>query len=665
MNGSAGELRRDLNSVAMTGSRRSMRVVVDDISGRIARVSDDLWQALQSGTANQRQWQQAKVAGWTRERTQTSSQRFSPLSFRITLGSIDGIARRLAPVSGVFFSKTAFSVWTFVSLLTLIMLAARWSQLSTSTASLRSFFVQASPAALAGWFIVTKAIHELAHGVMCRRVGSRCGPVGMMFLCGMPFPFCDVSDVVRHPSRLSRAAVMMAGIYAEWIVATIAAIVWMNATSPVTQLHAMNLMIVCGISTLLFNANPLMRYDGYFVLSDFIDSFHLRSEAGDAFDRVVVSRLAGPGYQSATLDRSMLSLLSLSIYHVASMLYRVLITITIAAFLVTLADRFHLRTMMMLMIAAAGLMAAYGIVQRAVRIVRGKSRWSTVPAWRRWSMSLTAFGLAAMVMFIPLPRYRSSQGIVDAVTATKVFLPQSDVIESVLADFGDAVHYGETLVRVRDDAAVIDQAKLQGQLRLAQVRSEWARHETTDHGDFAHTWATHHAVEDSLRSQLVSVRRRVDRAEVRSPLSGIVLPSEPIANAKSLSSMVTLSQQLGTLGSLDKAWCRISPDGRVHAVFNLNANDHHLVTIGSAVRIVVPALGKRAIESIVESVSPIDEDKQNVMRRAGYKVVCPLPPIDADAMLSIVGTQCHGVVKLPWRSIAQDSWFWLENWIRD
>lgn len=665
MSGAVGRLRRDLNSAAMTGSRRSMRVVVDDIAGRIARVSDDLWQALQAGTANEQQWCQAKAAGWTRERNRTSSERFSPLSFRVNLGSIDGIARRLAPISGIVFSKTAFTVWAFISLLTLIMLVARWSEVSTSTASLQSFFVQASPVALAGWFIVTKAIHELAHGVMCRRVGSRCGPVGIMFLGGMPFPFCDVSDIVRHPSRLSRAAVMMAGIYAEWIVATIAAIVWMNATSPVTQLHAMNLIVVCGISTLLFNANPLMRYDGYFVLSDFIDSFHLRSEAGDAFDCVVVSRLAGSGYPTPKLDRSTLSLLGLSIYHVASTLYRVLIMITIAAFLVTLADRFHLRTLMVVIIAITGLATVSGIVRRSVRIVRGERRWSSVPVWRRWSLPLAAFGLAGLVLFAPLPRYRASDGVVDAVTATKVFLPHSAVIESVMADFGDTVIPDQTLVRVHDQAAVIDLAKLRGQLRLAQVRSDWARRETADRGNFAHTWAIHHAVEESLQSELTSVRRRVDRAEVRSPVSGIVLPGEPIATAEPLTPLATLSQQVGMLGPLEKAWCRISPDGRVHAVFTLNANDRQLVTTGSAVRIMVPALGNHVVESVIESVSPIHADNLNVMRRAGYKVVCTLPVVPDDALLCVVGTCCHGVVKLPWRSIAQDVWFWLENWIRD
>lgn len=675
MNGHRFSLRRDLASMSIDGSPRSIRVVVDDIAGRIARVPNDLWQALQSGNASEPQWRQAVAAGWTRQRSVTHGEKFSLLAFRVTLGSIDTVARYLAPISGVVFSRTAFFVWALTALVTLLMMIERWSQVASSTASMQAFFVQASPVALVGWFVVTKVIHELAHAVMCRRVGSRCGPVGILFLCGMPCPFCDVSDVVRNPSRWSRAAVMLAGIYVEWIVATIAAIVWINANHPATQLHAMNLMIVCGISTLLFNANPLMRYDGYFVLSDLINSFHLRSEAGDAFDHTVMSKLAGTGYRHATSNRSVALRIGLSCYHVASVVYRVLITITIAAFLITMAEQFHLRSLMIIIVVIAVSIGVAKIVRRMIRAIRGGTSgagnaWTGVPVWRRGSLSFAAVGFAATVVFVPMPRYRSSVGVVDAAAATKVFLPQTAVIESVTADFGDRVRMDQTIVRVRDDAAAVDQAKLHGQLRLAQVRSEWSRRETANRGDFAQTWATHHAVESALQSQLVSVRRRVDLASVRSPVDGILLPSEPVVSASPLAPVATLLDRAGTLGSIDQPWCRISPDGRIHAVFHLDANDRQTVTTGSPVRIVVPAIvvsaiGDQVIETVVESVSPIIQDNANVLRRAGYKVVCELPPVNVDAMLTIVGTPCHGVVKLPWRSIAQDGWDWLEDWIRE
>jgi putative peptide zinc metalloprotease protein len=664
MNTSHGRLRRDLAGDLVQRSGRSMRIVVDDIAGRISRVSDDVWQSLQSGTANDRQWQQAAAAGWTRTRPPVRRATFSPLYFRIPLGSIDALAQRLVGVSGIVFSPRAVLVWSFLFLVTLVMLVSRSDQLSASLASMGSFFQQADAVALAGWFVVTKAIHELAHAVMCRRVGSRCGTVGILFLCGMPCPFCDVSNVVRHASRWSRAGVMLAGIYVEFIIATIAAIVWMNATDGEVQLHAMNAMIVCGISTLVFNANPLMRYDGYFVLSDWLDSVHLRHEAKQAFERVVVRPIAGTGYRCSASDRSPLASWGLSFYHAASSLYRVLVTFAIAGLLLTFADRLHLRSLMMMVVAIAAVAMAVRSGNQLMGIVRGRHDWFAVPAWRRFAIVSGGIVLALAMLLVPLPRHRVSDGFVDAVNAVNVFLPADGIVQSVSADFGDDVRAGQTLVHVRDDQAPMEDAKLRGQLRIARARRDWSQRQTVDRGDFAQQWATHHAVEDALQTQLTSVRRRIDRATVASPVAGVVLPGETFVTAKPLDPVRSLSDRVGTLGSLNNAWCRVSPDGRVWAVFPIDANDRHHITAGSPVRIAVPSMGGEVFESVVESVSPIRQDHANVLRRAAYEIVCPLPSVAPDAMLRTIGTPCHGIVALPRRSVAQDGWDWIGRWIR-
>ena len=663
MSQSIGKLRRDLTSDVTEVSGRGTRVIVDEIAGRIARVPDRLWQAFTNGDASEGQWRQAAASGWTRERLKTRPANFSPLYFRTDIGSIDAFACRLAPISGIVFSPFAVTFWVATFVITSIMLMSRIGQLSISLASLQSFFQQASPVALASWFVVTKAAHELAHAVVCRRVGSRCGVVGILLLCGVPCPFCDVSDVARQPSRWSRAAVMLAGIYVEWIIATVAAIVWMNSTDAGVQLHAMNLMIVCGISTLVFNANPLMRYDGYFVLSDWINSFNLRREASDAFDRMIVSPLAGANYPRCELDRTTPMTIGLAFYHVASLIYRCFVSIALAAMLMMIADRFYLRSLTVVVVAVMLMFTVVRSGKRILGIVRGKQDWSRVPAWRR--MTITGFTTVVVLTigFLPTPRYRSSEGIVDAVSATKVFLPSDSVIESVDADFGDLVQAGQTLLSVRDDVATIDHVKLRGQLRVARVRSQWSRQDTIGRGDFAHQWATHRAVEDALQTQLASVQRRIERADVRSPATGIVLPAEAISVTKLLTMTTLLSERTGTLGTIDKAWCRISADGQVWASFHFDANDREVIKVGSLVRISLPFQHHRVVDSVVQSVSPINKDDASVLRRAGYQVLCPLPAVEADTLLSVVGSQCHGVVQLPWRCLADDGWLWLGEWM--
>ncbi len=261
-------LRQDLTSIQVSGRLRPYRIVIDEIGGRFARVSEQLWQRLQRGDEDSELWAEANAAGWLRNRNRLPARRFSPLMIRVRLGSIDSLAKILAKYSGVFFSSLAIAFWLLAITLTAAAVVSRSDQWIASLAALPAYLKNANPLMIGMLFVTTKAIHELAHAVMCRRLGARCGEVGVLLLCGMPCPYCDVTDIWRQPSSIKRAWVMLAGIYVELIIAAVAAVVWMTSYDPSTRLAAINVMLVCGISTIVFNANPLMRYDGYFVLAD-------------------------------------------------------------------------------------------------------------------------------------------------------------------------------------------------------------------------------------------------------------------------------------------------------------------------------------------------------------------------------------------------------------
>ncbi|MGB7323614.1 MAG: site-2 protease family protein, partial [Rubripirellula sp.] len=117
----------------------------------------------------------------------------------------------------------------------------------------------------------TKVLHELGHAIMCKHFGGECHQIGPMLLVFTPALYCDTSDSWMLPSRWQRAAVGLAGIGTEVILASIATIVWASTAPGLVHYVAMNVMLVCSVSTVLFNANPLLRYDGYFVLSDLVD----------------------------------------------------------------------------------------------------------------------------------------------------------------------------------------------------------------------------------------------------------------------------------------------------------------------------------------------------------------------------------------------------------
>lgn len=136
--------------------------------------------------------------------------------------------------------------------------------------------------------VISKAIHELGHGFACKYFSAKEGlhgevhTLGIMFLFFVPVPYVDVSSSVRLRSRFSRAAIAMAGIYAELFLAFIATLIWAYST-PDTALHALarNCMIMTSVTTILFNINPLLRFDGYYVFSDLLGmpNLYQRSQA--------------------------------------------------------------------------------------------------------------------------------------------------------------------------------------------------------------------------------------------------------------------------------------------------------------------------------------------------------------------------------------------------
>jgi putative peptide zinc metalloprotease protein len=150
------------------------------------------------------------------------------------------------------------------------------------------------------WFMVllvvaaAKSIHELGHLLACRAVGAESREVGLMLLCGAPCLYCDVSDLWTIPERQRRVLVSSAGVLAELGLASAAAFVW--ASTHPSRLHdlALIVVVVCSVSTLVVNANPLLRYDGYFVLADYLRIPNLAMRAAEAVRSAARRWIWGP-----------------------------------------------------------------------------------------------------------------------------------------------------------------------------------------------------------------------------------------------------------------------------------------------------------------------------------------------------------------------------------
>ena len=262
--------------------------------------------------------------------TQKLKQRFSsPLAIRIPLWDPDAFLTKTLPIVSPFLTKTFAVIWLIIMAFALVAAGTHFEAI-TQNISDRVF----SPANLAVlWLVypVVKAFHELGHGYMVKKNGGEVHEIGIMFLVFIPVPYVDASAASGFPSKYQRMLVGGMGIMVEMLLAAIALFVWLNAESGAATAVAYNVMLIGGVSTLFFNGNPLLRFDGYYVLSDFLEIPNLGPRSNQHLgyvvqkylfrttDAVPVTSNAGERFWFVT-------------YGIASFFYRMLIMFAIIAY---------------------------------------------------------------------------------------------------------------------------------------------------------------------------------------------------------------------------------------------------------------------------------------------------------------------------------------------
>lgn len=202
-----------------------------------------------------------------RMKTMQALNRMNLVSFKIPLGNPDPLLRRiipwLRPLTGPLFGL----FWLITGALALGVLFSHWQAFHARSAG---FFAPANLFLIWLIWLGLKVLHELFHALVCYRYGGRIHEAGILFILFMPFTYVDATSSWNFPSRWQRLHVAAAGILGELTVAWIALLIWAAHPDSATGLIAHRTVIVAGISSLLFNGNPLMRFDGYYILSDLV-----------------------------------------------------------------------------------------------------------------------------------------------------------------------------------------------------------------------------------------------------------------------------------------------------------------------------------------------------------------------------------------------------------
>jgi putative peptide zinc metalloprotease protein len=334
-----------------------------------------------------------------------------------------------------------------------------------------------------------------------------------MFIVGMPVPYVDASSTSVFPSKRARIVVAAAGILVELALASLALAVWLTVSPGIIQLAAFQLMAIGGVSTLLFNGNPLMRFDGYYVLSDALEIPNLSTRASQYLRFLVETGLLG------LPERRPLDILPeerpwLVGYAVLAFVYRVSISVGIALFV---AGRFY---GVGVALAVWSVLLQVGVpAARGIQALRNDPRIGERPM-RFAGRSLAAVTFAGLALFvIPAPLWTVSEGVVWLPEQAQVRAGATGIVTRILARPGSEVEHGAPLIEIQDELLAVEIRVLEAREREGSARLAAKRPQDRVGAAIAREELA------SVRAELARARDRRGEGTVRAESSGrLVLP---------------------------------------------------------------------------------------------------------------------------------------------
>ncbi|QKK07243.1 MAG: HlyD family efflux transporter periplasmic adaptor subunit [Planctomycetota bacterium] len=451
-----------------------------------------------------------------RERTKqkATQQAIGIMYFKIRVFNPDKYLSWVEPLFRPVLNRWGFLAWLLFMIYCLGSVLPEWETLASGVDSV------IAPANW-GWlivvFIVTKGIHETGHGVICKRYGGQVPEFGFMLLVLFPAPYVDASSAWALPSKWKRMAVGAGGMIFELAVAGAAALVWKSsADGSLVRQIAYNAMFTASLSTILFNANPLMRFDGYFILSDLLEVPNLMQRSMKMLQylwKVHVYRLKNE--TPPTSSRSEATILVL--YGIGAMCYRVFLFVSIT--LAVMGRLFALG--LVLAIWTAGMWFVLPIGKFVHWLATGNNIADCRA--RVIAISLASFAIGGGFLgMIPFPDHRRASGVVESVEDPGVFFGTAGFVETAHVRIGDVVREGDPLVTCSNDQMVSRLAQLNA--KISEARAVEQRALGNDRQAEAQiARESLHALDE----QLVYLQERLEKLVVRAPRDGTVVGQDP------------------------------------------------------------------------------------------------------------------------------------------
>ncbi len=429
------------------------------------------------------------------------------LFFRLPPIHPDGFFTATMPFVRFLFNKFTLFVIIAAAVGGYILLLRSWNE------AYATFVNSLSWAGLVKYFwalLVTKSVHELAHGYTAKSFGARVRAMGLSFIVFYPRLFVDLTDTWRL-SRAKRIACDGAGIASELIFGGLAAIVWVYAAPGPLKSTMFYLFTVSALGTLLVNGNPFIRYDGYYLLCDFMNIENLMQRSSEFIKGWNRRFFLGIGSYPDSGDCSPLTLY---VFGISAFIYRLFLYTSI---ILIIYFKFTKPVAIILMAIEVYTMLMMPVIfeLKALNALRRRMNWAKVLL-----TIVLVCGLVSL-LFIPLPWSFTLPCEIVPENRRMVTVNESAFAAKELKDEPYAVKKGDLILPFRN-------VFLDFNIRRYEIAADQNRAELDLLRSDTKTIGASPAVYEKLRANLLTqneMKRRRENMVVRAEVSGIFVPS--------------------------------------------------------------------------------------------------------------------------------------------
>ena len=511
----------------------------------------------------------------------------NPLYLRLPGWDPEKTLQRIEPWFGWVFSKPAAIIFMSFVALSWLFVAIRFDDIRQRLPEFQQFFGWPNLIYLWLTMALAKILHEFGHGISCKHFGAECHSMGVMLLVFSPTLYCDVTDSWMLKDKWKRIAIGAAGMYVEMILAAFAIFIWYNTQPGMLNHLALNVFFVSTVTTVIFNANPLLRYDGYYMMADWLEIPNLRAKATKMLSQTFAWWCFGIEIPEdpfmPTSGKPWFILFS-----IASALYRWFVLFAITLFLYTVLKPYRLQSIGIMLAVGSLISIAIGMgINFYKMVVRPKQ--DPVSRLKVVVTCTVLVLLIAAVIFIPFPWYEEAAYYVEPVDVAHVYTAVPGFLEELQLHDGETVEAGDVIAvlknpDLRDRAVQLDYEE-QSQRIDPKIYSQLADEESR--------------ILSEKRLTTI-VRQRQDLLEqsahltITAPISGRIIapPRKPrpgIEQSKEhLSSWYGIpgnEANLGTYLEEQTHICSIAPTDRLRAIVLISQSDRRDLKLNDSIRL--------------------------------------------------------------------------------